>query len=146
MKKITLFLLLLIWSCGYQPIHSNKNINNFVFKEIKLVGNKNLNREIISTLSIKEDASANNILSLSSSLNIEETSKNSLGEVTSYRTTVNVELTINDQYGTEKNKIFSKNFSYNNKDNKFDLVQHQDQIRNNLIDKIIEEILIYINL
>ena len=146
MKKITLFLLLLIWSCGYQPIHSNKNVKNFVFKEIKLIGDKNLNREIISTLSIKKDAGANNILSLISNLNIDETSKNSLGEVTSYRTTINVELTIKDQYGTEKNKIFSKNFSYNNKDNKFDLVQHQDQVKSNLIDEIIEEILIYINL
>ena len=69
-----------------------------------------------------------------------------MGEVTSYRTTLSVELTIIDQYGTQKNKVFNKNFLYNNKENKFDLVEHQDQIKSNLVDEIIEELLIYINL
>ena len=148
MKKIIILLVLLISSCGYQPIYSNKNPGKFIFNEIELIGNKEIKKEIISTLSIEKDTKVktSNKLFLNSNLNIEETSKNSLGEVTSYRTTLSVELTIKDQYGTQKNKVFNKNFLYNNKENKFDLVEHQDQIKSNLVDEIIEELLIYINL
>ena len=148
MKKIIILLVLLISSCGYQPIYSNKNPSKFIFSEIELIGNKEINRKIISTLSIEKDTKVktSNKLFLNSNLNIEETSKNSLGEVTSYRTTLSVELIIKDQYGTQKNKVFNKNFLYNNKENRFDLVEHQDQIKSNLVDEIIEELLIYINL
>ena len=52
---------------------------------------------------------------------------------------------------TEKNEImrqksFSKDFSYNNLDNKFDLTSYQDEVENNLVNKIIEELIIFINL
>ena len=37
-------------------------------------------------------------------------------------------------------------FSYNTKDNKFDLAEYEKQIENNLVEEIIEKLIIYINL
>ena len=43
-----------------------------------------------------------------------------------------------------KQKTFSANFTYNNTKNKFSLNQYKRNIENNLIDKIIDEILIFL--
>ena len=45
-----------------------------------------------------------------------------------------------------RQKSFSKDFSYNNLDNKFDLANYQDDVENNLVNKIIEELIIFINI
>ena len=44
-----------------------------------------------------------------------------------------------------QNKNFVKEFTYNNKKNKFDLVEYQGSIKDDLIDKIISDIIIYLN-
>ena len=38
------------------------------------------------------------------------------------------------------------NFSYNNRNNKFELSQYQNEIKNNLINKSSEEILLFLKL
>ena len=53
--------------------------------------------------------------------------------------------------GYEENKIikskdFSSSFTYNNIENKFDLTQYQKSIELNLINKISEEIFIFLKL
>ena len=57
-----------------------------------------------------------------------------------------VELTINEDGKVFKNKSFSQEFTYNNQDNKFDLVEYQNEVIVNITNKIIEEIIIYLNL
>ena len=57
MKKILLTLILILYGCGYQPIYINKNLNNLEFKEIILKGEKDLNRIIVDSLSLKENKS-----------------------------------------------------------------------------------------
>ena len=42
--------------------------------------------------------------------------------------------------------LFSEDFTYNNYDNKFDLVEYQKEVETIIINKIIEEINIYLNL
>ena len=83
---------------------------------------------------------------IKSSYEIQETSKNSKGQVQSYRSIITVKLIINNNKETILNKNFLKDFSYANKDNKFELVQYQNDIKNNLINKIIEDIVLFINL
>ena len=43
-----------------------------------------------------------------------------------------------------KDKNFISDFTYNNKENKFDLSQYQKEIEENLINKIIEKIYIFL--
>lgn len=148
MKKIIFVFLLFLTSCGYQPLYSGKNTSDFLFNKILLEGNKNINRKIISTLSFKEvpDKFDYDELIIISNKKIVETSKNSKGQVTSYRTEINVEFKIVNNNEIMRQKNFSKDFSYNNLDNKFDLTSYQDEVENNLVNKIIEELIIFINL
>ena len=148
MKKIIFVFLLFLTSCGYQPLYSGKNTSDFLFKKILLEGDKNINRKIIATLSFKEvqDNFDYDELIIISNKKIVETSKNSKGQVTSYRTEINVEFKIVNNNEIMRQKNFSKDFSYNNLDNKFDLTSYQDEVENNLVNKIIEELIIFINL
>ena len=135
-------------SCGYQPLYVNKNSSDLVFNKIELFGDKEINRRIISFISIKEDKSEEklNQLVLRSNEDIIETSKDSKGRVATLKTTVEIKLVILDGNQIIKEKTFNENFSYNNKDNKFDLTKYQNEIKNNLVDKIIEQMSIYLSL
>ena len=149
MKNFLFILILLITSCGYQPIYINKNPDNFKFKNITLNGNKEINRKIISALSIEKDGSSANLnkrLILDSYIKIVETSKDSKGKVTTYKSIGEVNITIEEKGKLLKNKNFSEDFTYNNYDNKFDLVEYQKEVETIIINKIIEEINIYLNL
>ena len=75
-----------------------------------------------------------------------ETSKNSKGIVETYRSKITVLINIKKNKKIVKSKEFSKDFSYSNRDNKFELVQYQNKIKSNLIDKSIEEINLYLNI
>ena len=102
----------------------------------------------ICSLSFKEnefDDTLNNLL-IKSSYKIQETSKNSKGQVESFRSQIIVNLIINNKKETILNKNFLKDFSYANKENKYELVQYQNEVKNNLINKIIEDIILFINL
>ena len=148
MKKLFILILFFITSCGYQPLYVNKNNSNLVFNKIELFGDKEINRRIISFISIKEDKSEEklNQLVLRSNEDIIETSKDSKGRVATLKTTVEIKLVILDGNQIIKEKTFNENFSYNNKDNKFDLTKYQNEIKNNLVDKIIEQMSIYLSL
>ena len=126
MKKLLFIFILFITSCGYQPIYISQNQDDFIFKKITLSGERQINKTIINALAIKEKSTlnSNKELFLQTDLRIEKTSKNSKGQITSYRSTVTV----------------------NNLDNKFDLTEYQNEIKKDIINKIIEEIIIYMNL
>jgi len=148
MKKILLIFVFLLTNCNYQPIYINKSLNNVEFSKITINGDTDINRKIINSLSLKEnefDDTLNNLL-IESSYNIQETSKNSKGQVESFRSQIIVNLIINNKKETIINKNFIKDFSYANKENKYELVQYQNEIKNNLINKIIEDMILFINL
>jgi len=148
MKRITYILLIFLISCGYQPIYLSEKKENLTFNEIELKGDKEINDKIINLIGIKKDnnSSTQKKLDLNSFLNIIETSKNSKGEVTSYKSVVTVSLSIEQDGQIIKKKRFIQDFSYNKRDNKFDLVEYQNEIKKNIINKIIDEIIVYINL
>ena len=87
-----------------------------------------------------------NDLSLKSYYEIKETKKNSKGRVVSYRSKINLNLIIKNNNQVIANKDFVREFSYNTKDNKFDLIQYQNEIKKNLIDEIIEDIILFMNI
>jgi hypothetical protein len=147
MKKTFFILLFFISSCGYQPIYTNKLPQNYEFKKILLSGDNYINKKIINVLSINEnDEGNNNNLFISSSHEIEEISKNSKGQVELFKSIIVVNLEIKDVNNkTIQNRNFTKEFSYNNKQNKFDLTEYQSSIRDNLINEIISDTIIFLN-
>ena len=148
MKKIIIILFFFITSCGYQPIYINKNSSNLIFKKVELIGDKEINRRIVSFISIKEDKNNKqlNDLLLESRKNIVETSKDSKGRVATLKTTVEIKLVLLNENKIIQERTFNESFSYNNKSNKFDLAKYQNEVKNNLVDKIIEQINIFSNL
>ena len=149
MKKIFILLLLIITSCGYQPIYKiDQNINTLKIKEIELTGDKTLSEKISKELSIEiiKNNESLNKLGVDSQKNVAETSKNSKGQVTSYRTTISTIISIIDGDGNlVRKKNVSKQFSYNVLTNKFKLKEYQEEIENNLINQIIRDINIFLN-
>ena len=148
MKKILIILLLFIVGCGYQPIYLNKNLKNFEFYKIETKGEKKINRQIINTIGFKENAIDDDLnnLSLNSYFIVEETAKNSKGQVQSYRSVITIDLKINKKEKIIISKKFSEEFSYNNKENRFELIEYQNEIKENLLDKSIEEIILFLNI
>ena len=148
MNKILIILLFFLLSCGYQPIYINNDILNFKYSEIILEGENEINKKIINTLSIEENKNNENLdkLYLSSKYKIETTSKNTKGEAVSFRITVIVDLEVKDINNKNiKNKGFAKQFTLNSRQNKFELAEYQDSIKDDLVNKIISEIIIYLN-
>ena len=148
MKKILLIFIFLISSCSYQPIYVNKSLKNIEFSQITTEGDADINRKIISSLSFNEnefDDTLNSLL-IRSSYNILETSKNTKGQVQSYRSVILVKLIINRKKERVLDKSFIKEFTYANKDKKSELIQYQNEIKQNLLNKIIEDITLFINL
>ena len=66
--------------------------------------------------------------------------------MTSYRSKIEINLIIKLDDEIIKNKNFTQDFNYNNLENKFNLTEYQNEIKDNLINKMIEEIIVYINL
>ena len=148
MKKFLFTFIFFISSCGYQPIYINNNLKNFEFNKIITEGESDINRKIIKSVLFKENrtnALLNQLL-LKSSFKVEETSKNKKGQVNSYRSSIIINLSINKDSKVIKNKSFLEEFTYNNKENKFELVEYQAGIKEDLINQVIEEIILYLNL
>ena len=57
---------------------------------------------------------------------------------------VKVDLILEDLNENITRKTFAKNITYNNTTNKFDLSRYERSTRNNLAEKISEEIIIFI--
>lgn len=145
MKKF-LILFILISACGYQPIY-NANLIKIEFNKINLTGDTKINRKLISLLGIKEvNNEIGKQISIYSSGLIEETSKDAKGQPATYRTNITVTVEIKEQNKLIKSKSFNENFSYNNIENKFDLSVYQKDVEDNLIKKITDDIIIFINL
>ena len=148
MKKILILIIFLTAACGYPPMYISKNTENYTFKEITLTGNDKINKKIVSALNLKKDSTGvnKNEAYIDSDITIFVTSKNSKGQITSYRTTITLNFKIKDNNEITKNKKFLKDFSYNNKENKFKLTEYQKSIEKSLTKKIIEEMVIYLDL
>lgn len=148
MKNRILFLLLFILtSCGYQPLYSKKEVKILTINELKLIGNTNINKKVASALPIKVDENTllKNKIILENKKTIIETSKNKKGQPDSFKMIIDFKFSFIDNNNILNEKFISEEFSYKNKDNKFDLSQYEMNIEQSLINKIIEKLIIYMN-
>ena len=145
MKKF-LILFFLITACGYQPLYIQKE--EILFKKITLLGNKKINRKIVSSTAIKIDKKSrnNNEIILESKKNTITTSRDAKGQPATFKSELQVSLVIKKDDKTIKEKVFNESFNYNNITNKYDLSIYQTDVENNLINKIVEDLIIFINI
>jgi len=146
MKKLLLVIFIFLYGCGFKPLYSDKEFKNLEFSEITLSGNTSVNRKIINYLKISKKNDVLDTLELNSNFENLISSKDSTGKADTYLSTLIVSFKIKRQDDILiYDRKFSKSFTYKNRDNKFELVEYQNEILNNLVNEITEEILLSLN-
>lgn len=148
MKKLTLILIFIfVTNCGFSPIYvSNENSIFQSIKEIELKGNQNIGERIKNSLNIKTKNKNNYLIILDSLIEKTSISKNSSNITTGFMMVLNVKISILDNDEIILNRNFKKNFTYNNRDNKFELLKYERSMEENLISEISDEIILYLSL
>ena len=151
MKKklnILFFLIIFLYGCGFEPILSSKNINNTQLVSIEKINFNNYND--LNNLFLRKFRSfqrdEENLKEFNLALNINETkkiiSKNKLGDPETFNIEISVDVVIlNTENNILNSRVIRKNKNYNNLDNKFDLKQEENVIKNNIVEEIVDEIL-----
>ena len=145
-NKIFFFtILIFLTQCGYQTIYSNKNLN-FSVTEIKILNDQNIGRQIKNRLdALNNNTNADNFnLQIDSKFEKTTVSKDKQGNPNVFNLSIYVEINVTSESGIEQSKVFSEAINYNNSENKFNLKKYEDSLKENLTEKIIEDLLLYL--
>ena len=145
-KKIFVFLLLIfLSSCGYEAIHSKKNISNYNFSISKLNfnGDREVNLRINAKLNnytlVKRDKEFT--LNISSMSERVITVKDASGNATAYKNIITIAIDVLNDGKLKNSFTIVENFNYNNNSNNFDLKRYEREIKNNLSEVIANKII-----
>ena len=137
-------LSLILTSCGFKPIYNSKN-SDFEVIEIE---NKNENKnsffieKVIMSLSDK-NAEKKVKVEIDYKRLISTILKDSKGDPSKKKLSINVNLKVkNDTENILANKSFNEEFSYDVQSDKFGMAQYEENITNNLNNKISNDIII----
>tara|TARA_Y100000590_G_C15601718_1_gene970346 strand:+ start:829 stop:1287 length:459 start_codon:yes stop_codon:yes gene_type:complete len=150
MKKLIIICITLLFlnNCGYTPIYSAKK-NNFYIKEISLKDKNKINLKIAENIKRFSNSNSENVvkLEINSNKKINIISKDAKGDPSRFKMIISLNLNIISKNNDEINKIrnFNENFDYNNNSNKFSLKQYEKEIEDILINKIVENSIIYLS-
>ena len=147
MKKIIIiFTFFLLYHCGFEPIHSNKNIYdyNFSIGSIGFSGDNKINNELKNKLLKYLDKNKTIVqldLNINSIVQKSVTSKNKKGNPETFFMEIIINLDVFKDSELVSTKIFEENFEYNNKSSKFELGKYEKNIQKNLSQKLSEYII-----
>jgi len=138
-----IILLIILTSCGFKPIYSSKNSN---FEIIEII-NKNENKnsfaieKMITSLSNQEA-----IRKFKLEMNYKQTFttilKDSKGDPSKKKLSILVNLVVkNERDNILNEKSLGEEFSYDVQSDKFNMAQYEDNITNNLNNKISNDII-----
>ncbi len=141
-----IFIFVFVLSCGYTPIYQTDQKLYVKLSTINSSGDKSINREIVRNLEKYRNSDTNNIFDLliNSSKKEDVVTKDKKGNATSYKLTLEVDIKlINNSNSKNFIKKFTKNISFNSRNNKFELDQYRLNLEKNMISQIMQEINIY---
>ena len=147
-KKIILICcLFFLTNCGYNPLYSSKNSSGILINKIETAGEKKINRQILSLLSLDEVGELENsyILNINTKKNKRIVSKDKQGNASVYNLNLEINILLNKD-NQKVAKTFTSDFSYNTQKNKFELSREENKILNNLVESMIEKIILFINM
>ncbi len=147
-RKTTIHLIaiILLTSCGFKPIYSDKE-SNFYLSKIETTGESSINNQIINNLKIyknKKKKQKKFTINLNSSKIKKVVAKDSKGNASTFKLIVRSQVIIIKNGNIKSEKEFSTEFNYNNSDKKFELKQYEKNIQENLTNKLIEQIIRYL--
>ena len=135
-KKFIFILLIFLSSCGYEAIHSKKNISKYKFSISKLNfdGDREINLRMKAKLNNYTLAKRDKDYTLNISSTSERviTAKDASGNAAGYKNiiTMTIEVLSNGEF--KNSFVIIENFNYNNNSNNFDLKRYEREIKNNL--------------
>ena len=143
-RLIKLFFVLFVLSgCAYEPVLLKKNYN-FYFTKVESEGEKEINKVIKQTFTenTKIESINNFEIFFSSKLNKDIVASNKKGDPTIYKINISLNYKLkNDNAIIFENEIL-KQVTFNNIDDKFELLKYEENIVKNLSKKFAEDILI----
>ena len=143
-RLIKLFFVLFVLSgCAYEPVLLKKNYN-FYFTKVESEGEKEFNKVIKQTFTenTKIESINNFEIFFSSKLNKDIVASNKKGDPTIYKINISLNYKLkNDNAIIFENEIL-KQVTFNNIDDKFELLKYEENIVENLSKRFAEDILI----
>ena len=138
-----IFLSIILTNCGFKPIYSSKN-SNFQIIEIKN-NNKNKNsftiEKMVMALS-NQDGLTKVKLEMDYKQSITTILKDSKGDPSKKKLAIDLNLQVkNEKDNILASKNFSEEFSYDIQSDKFKMGQYENNIINNLSNKISNDII-----
>ena len=146
MKSLILIIIfsIILTNCGFKPIYNSKN-SSFQIIEIN---NKNQNKNsfsienLILSLSNK-DAQRKIKLEIDYKQSFATILKDNKGDPSKKKLSINVNLIVkNEKDNTLTSKSFNEEFNYDVQSDKFNMSQYEDNIINNLNNKISNDIIL----
>ena len=135
-KTFLLITFLILSSCGYEAIHSKKNLTvyDFSISELNLIGNREINLKIKEKLNnyTLGKKNKNFVLQVSSDTKKIILAKDTAGDPTSFKTTITISVEVLMKDNIKNNLLIVESFNYSNNTNKFDLKTYEKEIINNL--------------
>ena len=143
------FIFLFLFGCGYTPIYQIKKDSNIRIDTIDFSGDKNIGREIIKGLKKFKGNDAKNIFNLDLNASKQENivSKDKKGNATSYKLVLTVDAYFTNKINNKNyQKKFTKETTFNSKNNKFELDQLKNNLEKNMISQILQDINIFLGI
>ncbi len=137
------FALFMLTGCAYEPVLLKKNYN-FYFTEVESEGEKEINKVIKQTFNenTKVESVNNYQIIFSSKLNKDIIASTKKGDPKIYK----INISLNYKLKKDDSIIFQneilKQATFNNIDDKFELLKYEENIVENLSKKFAEDILI----
>ena len=141
---LTIFIFLA--QCGYQTIYSNKDAN-FNISEINILNDQNIGRQIKNRLDAFTSATENSdnyYLEIDSKSVKTTASKDKQGNPNTFNLIVSVRVNLTNKKNLKETRVFSEGINYENSDDKFNLKRYENSLKENLTEKIIDNLLIYL--
>ena len=143
------FIFLFLLGCGYTPVYQIKKNSNIRIDIINFSGDKIIGREIIRGLENFRKNDAKNIFDLDFNILRQESivTKDKKGNATSYKLVLTVDAYFNNKINNKNyKKKFTKETTFNSKDNKFELDQLKTNLEKNMISQILQNINIFLGI
>ena len=147
---LSLILVFFLSQCsGYKPIFKTENLD-FKINSYSMEGERLISKSIYSKLNLLSKSSKNKKnprkidLLISSSKSKTPLSKDGTGKILSYRITINIQISMNDNLTNKNliNKNFTNSLTYKIQKRYSDTIEAEKQTVNNLIEKIYENMVI----
>ena len=145
MNKNFFFLVcfLILSNCGYEPIYSTKNLNFTIGKIDK--SNTSLNNKFSKKINILKNKKIEKKIDIKieSNKEINIKSKDTKGNTLVFELKITLKVS-NLNLNNNEAQSFSRKITYNNSDDKFKLKQYENELENILINKVVEDLIVYL--